>query len=472
MFKRVLVLLLVGVVLCWASGGWAATYYIDAATGNDSDDGLSEANAWLTVSTISGRTFAAGDTIYIMNGTYSCTGGTETTPACRVNQNGTAANPITITAYPGHSPIIEGGGGTTGAVMGAGADYHTISDLEVQACGCFCLTNAGAPDTIVRAGIIYELNALHGVGGASTENCSVIFLRQSTGAIIRDNVISDNQRSAGGQNNAGIMMEENVSAVIHNNRFYSLRTGIFNKYGGDSHEFHSNYIHDVEFGIIHACFGEDAVAPCQNSNIHHNIIAFVGNEGFSGGATTTGTSHDGTLVEHNTFHSIGSSASAHGIRVDGATPGAIIRDTYVQCSANCRGNLIFGTTMQTSNYNAYNDSRVQWILNEDGTPTTYTTWAGWQAATWDANGLQITGTPFTGTPVIDGTDPTVYRPSSGGGLQNISSTGSHIGAYDDVTVARVATSSRSGVAARPGDSGRAAAASRPTPGSTRVIGPR
>ena len=70
---------------------------------------------------------------------------------------------------------------------------------------------------------------------------------------------------------------------------------------------------------------------------------------------------------------------------------------------------------------------------EDATPTTYTTMAGWQATGRDANGVVITGTPFTGTPSAGERDPTVYRPSAGGGLQNAGEGGTHIGAYDTDT---------------------------------------
>jgi len=68
---------------------------------------------WLTVQNAA-NTLIAGDTLYIMSGTYS---------EHIVPQNsGTREKPIVYMAYPGHSPVIVGKGKIAGGRVGSGTD--------------------------------------------------------------------------------------------------------------------------------------------------------------------------------------------------------------------------------------------------------------------------------------------------------------------------------------------------------------
>jgi hypothetical protein len=81
----------------------AVTYYV-SGTGNDSADGLTIATAFLTLQHAANVT-QPGDTVYVMNGTYS-----NSCPSCDVldiTLPGTATNWITYKAYPGQAPIIS-----------------------------------------------------------------------------------------------------------------------------------------------------------------------------------------------------------------------------------------------------------------------------------------------------------------------------------------------------------------------------
>src|SRR5258706_14766569 len=60
-------LVVVGVCLIVGSS-WAATFYVDAAGGIDTNDGLSPATAWKTVAKVNGATFAAGGQILFKRG--------------------------------------------------------------------------------------------------------------------------------------------------------------------------------------------------------------------------------------------------------------------------------------------------------------------------------------------------------------------------------------------------------------------
>jgi len=74
-----------------------AIYYVNATDGDDAKDGLSEANAWKTIGKAN-STLVAGDTVYIMNGTYNET--------IAPTNSGTEGNPITYAVYPGHTATL------------------------------------------------------------------------------------------------------------------------------------------------------------------------------------------------------------------------------------------------------------------------------------------------------------------------------------------------------------------------------
>lgn len=84
---------------------WATDYYVKS-TGNDSNTGLSDAQAWKTITKVNtvwaAGTFAPGDNIYFRRGDTFY--GTLT-----VTESGTSANNITIGAYgTGNNPVLSG----------------------------------------------------------------------------------------------------------------------------------------------------------------------------------------------------------------------------------------------------------------------------------------------------------------------------------------------------------------------------
>lgn len=74
----------------------AATYYV-AITGNNSNPGTLAA-PFRTISKGMSVT-VAGDTVYVMNGTYI--------EGLQIDHSGNSGAPITLSAYPGHSPAIK-----------------------------------------------------------------------------------------------------------------------------------------------------------------------------------------------------------------------------------------------------------------------------------------------------------------------------------------------------------------------------
>ena len=404
-----------------------ASYYVDNQhpSASNTNPGT-EALPWLTLTEITNRSFSPGDTIYVKAGTYVVTtGGSFASAAVRITSNGSAGSPITLRNYPGHAPIVDGQDSTTGGFkLGCPQNYCTIRGFRLINTFNHGMLCGGGSGPSRNVGCILERNECEDITASTTVNPECYKTLWSDGAIIQDNFADNSMNVNPGGNVAGIANENGINGTYQNNEVYGFNTGFFDKYGGNGNVFRFNYIHSVALGIIAACFGAEMI-PCGTGNWHHNIVAFSSNEGISTSATTTSTEMDGYQVERNTLHAI----DQHGIRVDSAVPSAIITNNYVQSAAGSRGNLIVGET-GTANYNAYNTSRLQWKEDEDAVPIVYTTFASWQGTGRDANGITLSGTPFTGTPTAGGRDPTVYRPSAGGGLRDVGQNSTHIGAYD------------------------------------------
>lgn len=82
---------------------YPAIYYIDPINGSNSNTGLSESDAWKSLSKalVSDNIIKPGDTIYLREGIYK-----EAEIYCRIK--GDPNNPVTITNYPKETPIVSG----------------------------------------------------------------------------------------------------------------------------------------------------------------------------------------------------------------------------------------------------------------------------------------------------------------------------------------------------------------------------
>lgn len=82
--------------LLWLSAANATNYYISSSLGNDSNDGLTPATAWKSLSKINSVTFATSDGVYLLAGdTFNNSGSFE----FNIGWSGTASNPVVIGAY-------------------------------------------------------------------------------------------------------------------------------------------------------------------------------------------------------------------------------------------------------------------------------------------------------------------------------------------------------------------------------------
>jgi hypothetical protein len=107
------------------SGSTAGAYYLDSAAGSDSNDGMSPATAWQTLTKINGVTLQPGNRICLKAG-GSWTG--ELQP----KGSGTAAAPIVIDQYgSGARPILAAGSTKADTVYLLNQQYWEINNLEV-----------------------------------------------------------------------------------------------------------------------------------------------------------------------------------------------------------------------------------------------------------------------------------------------------------------------------------------------------
>ncbi|WP_138497062.1 choice-of-anchor D domain-containing protein [Nostoc sp. PA-18-2419] len=102
-------------------------YYV-SGTGNDSNNGLKETSAFRTLQKAADLV-KAGDTVYVMNGTYEQSK-YPNNPVLGINQkHGTSSAPITFTAYPGHNPVIKST--NFQAINIVGSSYIVIEGLTM-----------------------------------------------------------------------------------------------------------------------------------------------------------------------------------------------------------------------------------------------------------------------------------------------------------------------------------------------------
>ncbi|MFP5042345.1 choice-of-anchor Q domain-containing protein [Parasediminibacterium sp. JCM 36343] len=103
-------------------GAHATNYYIDSAKGNNGYNGQSATRAFKTIQKAANLT-NAGDTVFIMNGSYTY---------FSITRSGSAAAQIVYTNFPGHKPKLVSDSIAYGVItIKQGTNYITINGLEV-----------------------------------------------------------------------------------------------------------------------------------------------------------------------------------------------------------------------------------------------------------------------------------------------------------------------------------------------------
>jgi parallel beta-helix repeat protein len=258
----------------------ASVYYVDQGhpVASDSNDG-SEDHPWLTVQKAA-DTATAGDTVYIKDGTYD--------EIVTAKHSGTAGNAITLKAYPGDSPVLDGTGqgGWYGVFTIQGEDYIRLEGLEIRNndTGWGVLVeheegNAGNAATNIE---LVDLEVID-TGGEAIQvrgNAHHVLIQ---GCVVHDHDPDnysgiDIYQWGGGRPHhvtvfgctaynyrgfAGIASEQADSLVIENNATYDSALGI-DIGSGDANIIRNNVVHDCDTGI--------ALSSNEDSEVYNNTV--------------------------------------------------------------------------------------------------------------------------------------------------------------------------------------------------------
>jgi hypothetical protein len=192
-----------------------ATYYI-SGTGNDSNNGSNESQAFRTFNQVR-RVLQAGDTVLVMNGTYE-----NLAPNSNIinisGLQGTAAQPTTIKAYPGATPVLQAHGNNWNAIGITGSSHVVIEGLTLR----------GARDEITLA---YALSQRFNLGNPATSGNGIFATFQngtnsteaekihSTHITLRNNTVSNFPGAGIATTEADYLLFENN--IVSGNSYYS-----------------------------------------------------------------------------------------------------------------------------------------------------------------------------------------------------------------------------------------------------------
>ena len=287
------------------------TYYV-SGTGSDKNDGLKQGEAFRTLQK-AGDLVKAGDTVYVMNGTY-----TNIYPNILSisDKHGTANAPITFTAYPGHTPVLEARKNNWNAISITGSSYVVIEGL----------TLVGARDETT---LEYALEHKDNLSNPATSGNGIHITFTDDDQKIRSHhiTISNNNVSKFPGNGIGTTEVDYITVknnIVSGNAWYSPygNQGITMLYLWNS----DNNVTDYKVVIeANTCFDNKQLVPWfQEGKVTegHGIMfdtAFVGNVAYQGKA----------LISNNVIYNNGGA----GIQIfKGENPVDVVNNTTYQNS--------------------------------------------------------------------------------------------------------------------------------------------
>ena len=152
----------------------AATYYVDAENGNDSNAGTSEGSAWETISKVNGSSFSPGDNIYFKTGQ-------EWREQLTVPSSGSSGNSITFGSYGTSSnPTINGSN-----LISSWEDYPNLTASleafwELDETSGSRVDEHGANDLTDNNTVTYDPGILNNAGEFEASNQEYLSITDNT----------------------------------------------------------------------------------------------------------------------------------------------------------------------------------------------------------------------------------------------------------------------------------------------------
>jgi hypothetical protein len=187
------------------------TYYV-SENGDDKNDGLKYTTPFRTLQKAANQVTTPGDTVYVMNGTYTRA---ETSKELLViyEKHGTPTAPITFKAYKGHRPVIKSQ--NPYAINVVGSSYIIIDGLEL----------VGNNDNVT---LVYAQQQKSNINNPLTNGAGIALNPSFSAGVIKNNshhiVIRNNKISKFGAGAIGAFKADYVTIennVIFKNCLYS-----------------------------------------------------------------------------------------------------------------------------------------------------------------------------------------------------------------------------------------------------------
>ena len=133
---------------------WGATYYVDNRASNTSDSNPgTQAQPWKTMDHAA-STMTAGDTTFVKAGTYN--------EVIQFDHSGTSSSPITLQAYPGDRPIVDGAGKNApsykGSIYGANVSNIVVDGFEIKNSDEYGIEFQYASNITIKNCYIHDVN--------------------------------------------------------------------------------------------------------------------------------------------------------------------------------------------------------------------------------------------------------------------------------------------------------------------------
>ncbi len=350
-------------------------YYVDQATGNDLDDGLTPLNAFQTLAKGASKV-RPGDTVMVLAGTFAET--------VKPSFSGLAGYPVTFTAQPGVIVTGEAGNADTGGAFRlSGFSYIVINGFTIQNTadyGIYALnssyltitnnrvTSAGTPGSANRFGIYLLTTTNSIISGNTVDHNSdngIELLNGSNFNVVSDNISYANAKETVSQATGIECRNSSNNTVIHNIVYANEDSGLNFYAGAASNAVIGNLSYgNGDHGIDHNTAPNNIIV---GNTVHGNVTSGINLEASSSGATLA----NNIAVDNGLRLQVG------GGTVPGTKPGNI----YVDSTSTS------GTTM---NYDLVYQSTGTGLVQIAWGSTTYTSLAAFKAAhpTLEVNGLE------------------------------------------------------------------------------------